>query len=55
MVRKLGELPNCLVFSSGTESYQNSPILAFTLLLFAYFQFCIYFSEVIILGLVMFS
>jgi hypothetical protein len=39
MVRKLGELPNVLVFNSGTESFENSSIFAFSLLLFALYRF----------------
>jgi hypothetical protein len=38
MVRKLGELSKFLVFNSGTESFENSSIFAFSLLLFILFQ-----------------
>jgi hypothetical protein len=39
MVRNLGELPNFVVFSSRTESFGNSFIFAFSLLLFALYRF----------------
>jgi hypothetical protein len=39
MVRKLGELPNFVVFNSRIESFGNSSIFAFTLLLFALYRF----------------
>jgi hypothetical protein len=39
MVRKLGELPNFVVFNSGTKSFGNSSIFAFSLLLFALYRF----------------
>jgi hypothetical protein len=39
MVRKLGELPNFVVFNSGTESFGNSSVFAFSLLLFALYRF----------------
>jgi hypothetical protein len=38
MVRNLEELPNFLVINSGTESFGNSFISTFSLLLFALFQ-----------------
>jgi hypothetical protein len=38
MVRKLGELPKFLVFNSGIESFGNSSISAFSLLLFTLVQ-----------------
>jgi hypothetical protein len=38
MVRKLGELPNFVVFNSGTESFGNSSIFAFSFLLFALYR-----------------
>jgi hypothetical protein len=38
MVRNLGELPNFMVFNSGTGSFGNSSIFAFSLLLFSLFQ-----------------
>jgi hypothetical protein len=39
MVRKLGELPKFLVFNSRTNSFRNSFIFAFYLLLFALYRF----------------
>jgi hypothetical protein len=48
---KLGELPNVLVLDSTTESFGNSSIFAFSLLLFALYSFCISFSELILLGI----
>jgi hypothetical protein len=39
MVRKLGEFPNFFVFNSGTESFGNSSIFTFSLLLFALYMF----------------
>jgi hypothetical protein len=45
MVRNLGELPNFVVFNSGTESFGNSSILTFSLLLFALYRFlCLLFE-----------
>jgi hypothetical protein len=45
MVRKLGELSNFVVFNSRTESFENSSILAFSLLLFALYRFmCLLFE-----------
>jgi hypothetical protein len=38
MVRKLGEFPIFLLFNSGTESFENCSIFAFSLLLFVLFQ-----------------
>jgi hypothetical protein len=38
MVRKLGELPNFMVFNSGTESFENNSVFAFSLLLFALYR-----------------
>jgi hypothetical protein len=49
MVRKMGELPNFLVFNSKRESFVNSSIFALSLLLFALYSFCISFSESILL------
>jgi hypothetical protein len=40
MVRKLGELPNVLVFNSRTESFGNSSVFALSLLLFALILNC---------------
>jgi hypothetical protein len=39
MVRKLGELPNFVVFNSGTESFGSNFVLAFSLLLFTLYIF----------------
>jgi hypothetical protein len=38
MVRKLGEFPNFMVVNSRTESFGNSSIFAFFLLLFALYR-----------------
>jgi hypothetical protein len=45
MVRKMGEFPNFVVFNSGTESFWNSSILAFSLLLFTVYRFLYLLSE----------
>jgi hypothetical protein len=42
MVRKLGEFPKFLVFSSMAESDQNSPVFAFSLLLFAFIHISVF-------------
>jgi hypothetical protein len=39
MVRKLVELPKFLVFNFGTNSFGNSSIYSFYLLLFALYRF----------------
>jgi hypothetical protein len=39
MARKLGELPNFVVFNSGTEFFENNYVFAFSLLLFALYRF----------------
>jgi hypothetical protein len=39
MVRKLGELPNIVVFNSGTESFGNSSVFIFFILLFSLYRF----------------
>jgi hypothetical protein len=45
MVRKLGEFSNFVVFNSGTESFGNSSVFAFSLLLFALYRFlCLLFE-----------
>jgi hypothetical protein len=45
MVRKLGELSNFVVFNSRTESFVNSSIFAFCLLLFTLYRFmCLLFE-----------
>jgi hypothetical protein len=49
MDRKLGEVPNFLVFNSGTKSFGNSSVFAFFLLVFALYSFCISFLELIML------
>jgi hypothetical protein len=38
MVRKLGELSKLFVFNSRTESFANSSVFTFYLLLFAFIQ-----------------
>jgi hypothetical protein len=43
MIRKMGELPNILVFNSGTESLGKSSIFTFSLLLFDLYRF-LYFT-----------
>jgi hypothetical protein len=42
MVRKLGELPMFLVFKSRIESFGNSSVFTFYLLLFAFIQISIF-------------
>jgi hypothetical protein len=45
MVRKLGELPNFVVFNSRTESFRNYFVFAFFLLLFTLYRFlCVLFE-----------
>jgi hypothetical protein len=39
MVRKMVELPKFLVFNSGTNSFGNSSVIAFYLLLFTLYRF----------------
>jgi hypothetical protein len=39
MVRKLEEFSNFLIFNSGTKSFGNSSIFAFSLLLFPLYRF----------------
>jgi hypothetical protein len=39
MVRKLVELSKFLVFNTGTNSFRNSSVFAFYLLLFALYRF----------------
>jgi hypothetical protein len=55
MVRKLGELSNFFVFNSRIESLGNSSVFVFSYYCSLYTDFCIYFSDMINLGLVMFS
>jgi hypothetical protein len=54
MVRKLAELPKFLVFNSGTDSFWNSSIFAFYLLLFTFYRFLYLLFELLIMGLVTF-
>jgi hypothetical protein len=42
MVRKPGELPKLLVFNSGTESFGNSSVFTFYLLLFTFIQISVF-------------
>jgi hypothetical protein len=55
MDRKLGELPNFVVFNSRIESFGNSSVFTFSFLCLLCIEFCDYFSNVMNLGLVMFS
>jgi hypothetical protein len=54
MVRKLVELPKFLVFNSGTNSFGNSSVFAFYLLLFALYRFLYLLFELLSMGLVTF-
>jgi hypothetical protein len=54
MVRKLVELPKFLLFNSGTNSFGNSSIFAFYLLLFVLYRFLYILFELLIMGLVTF-
>jgi hypothetical protein len=45
MVRNLVEFPNLMVFNSGTESFGNSYIFTFFLLLFTLYIFLYLLSE----------
>jgi hypothetical protein len=54
MVRKMVDLPNFLVFNSGTNSFGNSSIFTFYLLLFALYRFLYMLFELLIMGLVTF-
>jgi hypothetical protein len=49
MVRKTGELSKFLVFNSRTESLGNSSVFIFSLQLFALYNFCISFLELLLL------
>jgi hypothetical protein len=42
MVRKLVELPNFLMFNSGTNSFENSSLFTLYLLLFAFIQISVF-------------
>jgi hypothetical protein len=39
MVKKLVEFPNFFVFNSGTESFRNISVFAFSLLMFTLYRF----------------
>jgi hypothetical protein len=54
MVRKLVELSKFLVFNSVTNSFGNSSIFAFYLLLFALYIFLYLLFELLIMGFVTF-
>jgi hypothetical protein len=54
MVRKLVELPKFLMFNSGTNSFGNSSVFAFYLLLFALYRFLYLLFELLIVRLVTF-
>jgi hypothetical protein len=51
MVRKLGELPKFLVFHCGIQSFGNSSIFYFYLLLFAFIQISVFAFEAFDRGL----
>jgi hypothetical protein len=50
VTRKLEELPNFLVFNSGTESIGNSSIFTFSLLLFTLYRFMYLPFQVVYVG-----
>jgi hypothetical protein len=50
MVRKLVELPKFVVFNSGTNSFGNSSVFAFYLLLFALYRFLYSLFEFSVMG-----
>jgi hypothetical protein len=54
MVSKLAELPKILVLNSGTNSFGNSSVSAFYLLLFTLYRFLYLLFELLIMGLVTF-
>jgi hypothetical protein len=54
MVRKLVELPKFLVFNSGINSFSNSSIFAFYLLLFTLHRFLYSLLGFLVMGLVTF-
>jgi hypothetical protein len=54
MVRKPVELPMFLLFNSRTNSFENSSVFAFHLLLFALYRFLYMLFELLIMGLVTF-
>jgi hypothetical protein len=53
MVRNLGDFPNFLVYTSGTESFGNSSVFTFILLLLALYRIMYLPFQVVMLGLVM--
>jgi hypothetical protein len=54
MVRKMVELPKFLVFNSRTNSFGNSSVFTFYLLLFTLYRFLYMFFGLLIIGLVTF-
>jgi hypothetical protein len=54
MVRMLVELPKFLVFNSRTNSFWNSSVFTFYLLLFALYRFLYLLFKLLIMGLVTF-
>jgi hypothetical protein len=54
MVKKLVELPMFLVFNSGTNTFENSSVFTFYLLLFALYRFLYLLFELLIMGLMTF-
>jgi hypothetical protein len=54
MVRKRVEFPKFLVFNSGTNSFGNTSVFSFYLLLFALYRFLYLLFELLIMGLVTF-
>jgi hypothetical protein len=54
MVRKMVELPKFLVFNSRTNSFGNSSVFTFYLLLFALYRFLYLLFEFLIMGFVTF-
>jgi hypothetical protein len=54
MVRKLVELPKFLVINSETNSFGNSSVFAFYLLLFGLYRFLYLLFKLLIMGLLTF-
>jgi hypothetical protein len=54
MVRNLVEFPMFLLFNSGTNSFGNSSVFAFYVLLFTLYKFLYLLFELLIMGLVIF-
>jgi hypothetical protein len=54
MVRKLVELPKFLLFNSRINSFGNSSVFTFYLLLFTLYRFLYMLFELLIMGLVTF-